>query len=405
MSSSFAIVLGATSTQRAIGWILASLVVVGLLGYFLFNLRTGNKEIGSEIELAPNRKPYYDDEILEGRKLDLSLSFALVLLTFTAVALPIYWLAEPGRMAGAEEGLDRTLTNRGTDLYDENCANCHGPGATGGSTAVTLTDENGDFVAQVTWAAPSLTTVLSRFDEDEVRHILNFGRNGVMPAWGAPGGGPMTTQQIDELIYYMRSVQLTPEEASKEVEDGIRAGVRQELIDTGEVSADAPAEEIDAAVDEMFTRISDIDASEEDKILYGRLIFDNASGAGAFNCARCHTPGFSYGATSEVTTEELLEENPALAETGILTGYSPGGGYFGWNLTGGSTVRQFPSTADHADFISAGSENGVQYGQAGQGSGQMPGFGGRTDDDLGVEWTALLAPEQIEAVVAYERSL
>jgi mono/diheme cytochrome c family protein len=411
MLTTLAIVLGASTTQRAIGWALAAVVVIGVVIYLVFNLLSGQDEIGSEIELAPNRKPYFDDEVLEGRRLDVALTAALVLITLVAVALPIYWLAEPSRMAGAEEGLDRTLTGRGTGLYEESCSNCHGPGAVGGVAPVTLTDENGEFVAQVNWNAPALTTVLSRFSEDEVRDVLNYGRNGVMPAWGAPGGGPMTEQQIDELIHFLRTVQLTPEDTAESVNEGIRAGIRADLFAAGSFSVDDDPETIKAEVDEIYDRITDLDASEADQLIYGRILFDNAADVGAYNCARCHTQGWSYGATSETATEELIEDFPRLEESGTLTEYVPGGGFFGWNLTGGSTVRQFPTEQGHFDFVSSGSTAGIQYGQGGQGSGQMPGFDGRADEDLldedgqTREWTPILAPEQIEAVVAYERSL
>lgn len=96
-------------------------------------------------------------------------------------------------------------------------------------------------------------------------------------------------------------------------------------------------------------------------------------------CARCHTKGFSYGEPGE-----------------------PGGGAFGPALTGGSTRRQFPDATDHADFISegapgdAGTPYGKNYGERGvlgyEGGG-MPYFG------------KTLTPEQIEAIVEYERSL
>jgi mono/diheme cytochrome c family protein len=405
MGSMFSIVFGASTTQRAIGYVIAAVVIIGLVLYVVFNLLSGRDEIGSEIELAPNRKPYFDDEVLEGRRLDAALTAALVLLMLVAVALPIYWLAEPSRQAGAEQGLDTTLTNRGTGLYEESCSNCHGPGAVGGVAPVTLTDDAGEFVAQVNWTAPALTTVFSRFDEDEVRDVLNYGRNGVMPAWGAPGGGPFTTQQIDEVIHYLRTVQLTPEEASAAVDDGIRAGIREELFAGGSFSPDDDPADVEAEVDKIFERYTDLDASEADQLLYGKILFENTADAGSYNCARCHTQGYSYGATSEDATADLIEEFPLLDESGILTGYVPGGGFFGWNLTGGSTERQFPDVSGHEDFVASGSEVGVRYGQGGQGSGQMPGFAGRIDDDLEIEWTALLAPEQIEAVVAYERSL
>ena len=56
-------------------------------------------------------------------------------------------------------------------------------------------------------------------------------------------------------------------------------------------------------------------------------------------------------------------------------------------------MRQFPSATDHVEFIETGSEQGKRYGQQGQGSGRMPGFG------------QLLTEEQIQAIVDYERGL
>jgi hypothetical protein len=65
----------------------------------------------------------------------------------------------------------------------------------------------------------------------------------------------------------------------------------------------------------------------------------------------------------------------------------------GPNLTGGSTVRQFPNIDDHISFVETGSDNGKRYGMQGQGSGRMPGF------------DQLLTDEQIAAIVDYERGL
>jgi len=51
---------------------------------------------------------------------------------------------------------------------------------------------------------------------------------------------------------------------------------------------------------------------------------------------------------------------------------------------------------------------GIGFGNARTGSGGMPGYGGRVDDldVIGtVERSQLLTPEQIDAIVAYERSL
>jgi hypothetical protein len=66
------------------------------------------------------------------------------------------------------------------------------------------------------------------------------------------------------------------------------------------------------------------------------------------------------------------------------------------HFSGAYWVQYFYSAgenaADMVDFIKNGSELGQRYGQQGQGSGKMPGFGG------------MLTDEQIEAIVDYVRS-
>ena len=65
--------------------------------------------------------------------------------------------------------------------------------------------------------------MLYRYNEDQVRYILNYGRPGTpMAAWGADGGGPLTTQQIDNVIDYLWSVQLEPEEMRTQVDDFVK---------------------------------------------------------------------------------------------------------------------------------------------------------------------------------------
>ena len=87
----------AASTQRTIGLVIAVVVAVGFSVYVLFNLRQGRKEIFAEVELAPNRKPYYDDDTLETKRLDIALAGGVATLIIIALALPLYWLGEPGR--------------------------------------------------------------------------------------------------------------------------------------------------------------------------------------------------------------------------------------------------------------------------------------------------------------------
>lgn len=236
----------AASTQRSIGYVILAIVFVGGLVYIFFNIRSAKAEVGSEIELAANRSPALLDEDLEGRRLDLALLANLVMLTIIAIALPFYWLGEPGREDGRNVDTARIFTNRGEDIYvnGAQCVSCHGAAGAGGSVTTSITDDDGGFVAQVVWKAPALNTLLSRHTEDEVLHTLNFGRNGVMPAWGAGGGGPLTDQQLEEVIFYLRSIQIDEDTIRAEVDGGVLQRVREWIVDDAEAWPAAYLEDI-----------------------------------------------------------------------------------------------------------------------------------------------------------------
>jgi len=405
--SFFAGVVLAASTQRTVGVVLAAIAIGGFIIYWAFNWFQGRAETGSEIELAPNRKPYYSDEELETKKLDGSLFAGLLCLVVIGIALPLYWLGEPGRQDGVVEGNDREAVSRGAVLYEERCASCHGTvSGAGGSAPDVLLDDNGLFLANVNWKAPSLAAVLYRYSVEEVEYVLNYGRpNTPMPAWGAPGGGPFTTQQIDEVIAYMASEQISDVETLRSrVDLGIEATVRSQILEESPDMASDP-DAVEAAV---AVRLAELVA---DQVAYGELLFNNEGDNGVYGCARCHTPGWSYDA------DEVRESEGST----LIPPEVSGGGAFGPSLTGGATVRQFDTPADHENLVILGSQNGVKYGNFGQGDGggQMPSFGlCVADRDAGERdpiardgfcekrgGQGLLTSEQIAAIVAYERSL
>src|SRR5438874_1754125 len=97
--------------QQKIGIGIALVMVVGGFIYLVSSIRRG-PGIGAEREIAPNRKPYLNDDQLEGPKLDKSLTWAMVTLGILAVGLPAYWLREPHRQEG--KGFDR-----GTSWFHE----------------------------------------------------------------------------------------------------------------------------------------------------------------------------------------------------------------------------------------------------------------------------------------------
>ena len=358
--------LALTTTTLAV--LAFAVILVGWIVYALFNIRSGRAEVGSEIELAPNRKKYYDDETLEGPRLERMQLIGVLLLIVIVVGLPLYWVLEPSRQAGAEEGWNERFASWGSQLFQPtaeggfNCAGCHGGmAAVGGEAPFTVTNPVTGAVEQVNWKAPALNTVFYRFDEEEVRFILNYGRPfSPMSAWGLVGGGPMNTQQIDNLIEYMKSIQI-PREGCLDEELTGDEYFAEGLCESGVLPADIQSEIEDAARQAV---------ENGDAATYGEALFNLELSSGAYSCARCHTLGWSYN------------------QPGV-----PGQGAYGWNLTGGSTNAHFASQQQMIDFIKSGSVNGQLYGLNGQGSGRMPGFG------------ALLTDDQITAVVEYVRSL
>jgi mono/diheme cytochrome c family protein len=351
------------STSTSIAMILVVLSFGGWALYAIFNVRTGRKEVGAEQSLAANRKPYYDDEILEGPRLERVQIIGLVFLVILTVSLPLYWILEPGRQAGATFGYEKRFAKWGGKLFDTtanggfNCAGCHGGmKATGGVASYAVTDPKTGEVKAVSWKAPALNTVLYRFSEDEVRFILNYGRPfSPMSAWGTIGGGPLNDQSIQTLIDYLKSIQVPQENCTT------TRGKYNPTCDDGHLPKDTQ-DSITAEAQRL------VDAGTYGSL--GEALFNLDLGSGAYSCARCHTKGWSYG-------------DPQ----------ATGGGAFGPNLTGGSPIRQFPNQSDMIDFIKKGSELGKRYGEQGQGSGRMPGFGQMLND------------EQIKLIVEYVRGL
>ena len=398
---------------NSIGNVLAVIVIVGVVAYVLINVVfSGKKEIGSEIEVAANRKPYLSDDELEGPKLDRTLTFALVTLGIIAVALPFYWIMEPGRQSNAAADFNAKFVEQGklmfgpvgSDLAALGCADCHGGmDAKGGVKEYNLTEPDGT-VKVVNWKAPALNTVLLRYSRDEVTFILTYGRPfSPMPAWGLTGGGPLNDQQLQNLIDYLETIQITPEQAQQQARDELTKAMALKGPDGTPLY------------------------KSEGQALFNLGLTDGFAG-GAYSCARCHTQGWSY-----------YDADPNKTGTNDLSGIlaQSGCGALGPSLCGGAAVAQFPATPvaypckanadapgddpvcanpaqDQIDFVTNGSELGKKYGVHGQGSGKMPGFGQRPAEPA-LFWInkgkprdpspGMLPPDLIEKIVEYERTL
>jgi mono/diheme cytochrome c family protein len=374
------VILG--TTQTAVGFVVLFATLVLGITYAFLNVRSSRPEAGSEIELAPNRKPYLDDEELEGRKLDRTLTYGLLGIFVIAIGLPLYWLNEPSRQAGEIKDTQSQFVNRGAAMFDTtanggfNCAFCHGGmKATGGEADYTITDANGQFVQAVKWKAPALNTVLQRYSRAEVRYVLTYGRPySPMPAWGLLGGGPLNDQQLQNLIDYLESIQITPKQSQAAIPKAIKSEMKA-------------AEEAGHPY------------SSEGAALFNLGLYSNFAG-GAYACARCHTTGWSYGQPSKTGTGSL-----------------------GPPLSANSLGLRFPGdvqgTKEQIDFVCSGSTDGQRYGQNGQGTGRMPGFcqtpeekinpgevGTSTKDPSDpVKVGGMLTQKMVAEIVQYERSL
>jgi mono/diheme cytochrome c family protein len=331
------------------------------------------------------------------------------------------------------------------------CARCHGPKGQGGPVPYQLNGQS------VVWQAPPLNTVLLRFTEDplcvnpdlrdtlncSVTDIITFGRPGTpMSAWGVPGGGPKNDQSIQDLIAYLRSIQLTPKEAQAQATaalasarklpaDNVKAAnatlaADQKTLDASRVAVqkalvlpdasdaalttrcNAIIKEITANPDKTSDRksavacgtfIADAATVKADKnalawtrewqrrrqnVTDGQLLFE-------LNCARCHTAGWS---TFDPT---VPKDEPGGANSLGLPGGGGGlGGGSGFNLRDNDEIRRFGNDISggfeaQLQFVSDGSLRFKGYGDVGIGTGRMPGF------------SKMLTPEYIKRIVSYER--
>jgi mono/diheme cytochrome c family protein len=135
-------VILAASIAQKLGTVIALGLIIGWLIFMIAHLKRGTVRAGDEIRTAPNRKPYYDDDVLEGPKLERALTMALIFLIIIAIGLPVYWLNETRRENGAIKFLADQDVEIGFSLFQPatstlpadahlnelhfGCAGCHG---------------------------------------------------------------------------------------------------------------------------------------------------------------------------------------------------------------------------------------------------------------------------------------
>ncbi len=210
-------------------------IVPAALMWAIFLARSGRPGKGPRPRMGIPQalRPGQPDEQLEGRRLDRILAGGVVATVALAIFVPAYWLPEAGRQESFQERFDEESLHRGelifaappvlpenapASQYKElersislgmNCAQCHGPSA-GGGLAQRTDPETGE---ELIYQAPPLNTVFQRWDEEIVKFTIERGRPGTpMPAWGVAFGGPMTEQMVQDVMAWLKSIQLPPPE-------------------------------------------------------------------------------------------------------------------------------------------------------------------------------------------------
>lgn len=153
-------------------------------------------------ELSPERAARIVRQSASARWVGFLVVCVVVLFTivyyFYEVGAPL-GLSTPRLDAQAEEQ-QVTAVVRGYNLYQANCARCHGPNGKG-------TDEG--------YIAPPLNDQAKLFAHLSAQYLKNVltvgGRyvcgnaNSLMPVWADTNGGPLNYRQIEELIAFIRA--------------------------------------------------------------------------------------------------------------------------------------------------------------------------------------------------------
>lgn len=140
---------------------------------------------------------------------------------FVSLFVVGYWFYELGaplglseaRLGSEIEAQQVTAVERGYNVYQANCARCHGPNGLGPNEP----DAAAKAAAGQGYVGPTLNAqekLFAHLNEAYIRNVLTVGGryvcgnpNSLMPVWADTGNppGPLNYRQIDELVAYLRA--------------------------------------------------------------------------------------------------------------------------------------------------------------------------------------------------------
>ncbi len=172
---------------------------------------------------APNQEFFMDNDGLENDRLTRILTAAVVAAAVLAIVMPIYFVNETNRQEAAAADIEEEYLHFGEEWWEKfECSSCHGPDGGGGGAEI-VEPRSG---LSANWSAPSINDVFFRYNEEEVRHWIVNGRAGSpMPASGLEGGGAMTVQEVDQVVAYLQSLQITQMEAFAKADSAVQSAL------------------------------------------------------------------------------------------------------------------------------------------------------------------------------------
>jgi|GEM_PF-391843 len=122
------------------------------------------------------------------------------------VVFQVYILREPGRIQAVLAEDKARAVAHGEKLFTANCVACHG--------------RNGEGVPDV-GPALNIQEFLKAAPDETIFDIISDGRpNTAMPAWNQAHGGPLTSEDIHDLVTFIRNWQSTAPSAAAIVTQG-----------------------------------------------------------------------------------------------------------------------------------------------------------------------------------------
>jgi mono/diheme cytochrome c family protein len=102
-----------------------------------------------------------------------------------------YRIREPSLRKDAQSEQQASYESIGAQLFQTNCASCHGKGATGGSAPVLNSQQ-----------------FLKNTNDVQIENLVAGGVPGTeMPAWSLSNTGILTDEQIRQITTYLRSLE------------------------------------------------------------------------------------------------------------------------------------------------------------------------------------------------------